>query len=74
MARNSALSSIQTQAALKKANTRNSAACTVLRAVMTPNAATEQHGGKDVEQGGGGVHAIQRYGASAALAAAISFS
>ena len=40
MARNSAFSSIQTQAALKKASTRYSAACTVLRAVMTPNDAT----------------------------------
>ena len=39
MARNSARSSIQTQAAVKKASTRNSAACTVLRAVMTRKAA-----------------------------------
>ena len=40
MARNSARSSIHTQAAVKKASTRYSAACTVLRAVMTRNDAT----------------------------------
>ena len=39
MARNSARSSIQMQLALKKLSTRNSAACTVLRAVMTRKAA-----------------------------------
>ena len=39
MARNSARSSIHTQAALKNASTRYSAACTVLRAVMTPKPA-----------------------------------
>ena len=39
MARNSARSSIQTQAAVKNASTRNSAAYTGLRAVMTRNAA-----------------------------------
>jgi len=37
MARNSAFSSIHTQAALKKASTRNSAECTVERAVITRN-------------------------------------
>ena len=40
MARNSARNSIQMQAALKNASTRNSAACTVLRAVMTRNEAS----------------------------------
>ena len=39
MARNSADSSIQMHEALKNASTRNSTACTVLRAVMTRKAA-----------------------------------
>ena len=37
IARNSALSIIHRQDALKNASTRKSAACTVDRAVMTPN-------------------------------------
>ena len=37
MARNSAFSIIHRHDALKNASTRNSAACTVERAVITPN-------------------------------------
>jgi hypothetical protein len=40
MARNSASSSSQITALLKNAQTRNSAQCTGLRAVITPTAAT----------------------------------
>ena len=40
MARNSASSSIHSTALLKNENTRNNAACTGLRAVMTPIAET----------------------------------
>ena len=42
IARNSACSRIQMHEALKNASTRNSAACTVLRAVMTRAAANSR--------------------------------
>ena len=56
MARNSALSSIHTQAAEKNASTRNSAECTGLRAVITRTRA-QQHGGENVEEDGQKSHA-----------------
>ena len=58
-------------ALLKNANTRNSAACTGLRAVMTPTAATTSTAANSVEEDFDDGHGAQRYRASAALSAAI---
>jgi hypothetical protein len=46
MARNSASSSSQITALLRNANTRNSAQCTGLRAVITPSAETSSTAAK----------------------------
>ena len=50
MARNSACEQHPDAGAVKNASTRNSAACTGLRAVMTRSAGEEQDRREDVEQ------------------------
>jgi len=74
MARNSARSSIHSAAAVKKASTRNSAACTGLRTVMTQLAAMTRIAAKIQKAANSNMVWTHRYAASAARSRAICSS